>query len=444
MARVPISFYSRLVGVALLASVVTTACSNPEAQEQGLPPALVETQEVKTDRVQDGSEFVGSLEARERVQLRPEIDARIVSILVSPGDRVEAGTPILELKADVNRAEASGAAADVSAAQAAVNTARAQLQAAEAERARAESNVRLQTTEYERTAQLVEEGAQSQQELDQATNNRDTAIAALQAAQDQVGVAQAEVNQAQAELSRAQADQAVASSNLGDTTVNAPIAGVVGDIPVKVGDYVTTADNMTSIIKNDVLDLNISVPIERNDQLRVGLPVELVNGQGDVLVRGQISFVSPEVNPDDQAILAKASFPNNGNLKDGQFVRARIIWQSGPGILIPTSAVTRIAGQTFVFVAEPGEPGPDGQPQQVAKQKPVSLGNIQGNNYQVLSGLEPGEQVITSGVLNLTDGAPVMQGPPGGQQPGQPGQAGQSEQPEQQEQPEQPEASPAS
>lgn len=436
MARVFLSFSSRLVGVALLASVATTACSEPEAQGQGPPPALVEVQEVKTDRVQDSSEFVGSLEAQERVQLLPEIDARIVAILVSPGDRVEAGTPILELKADVNRAEVSGAAADVSAARAAVNTARAQLQASEADRASAEANVKLQTTEYERTAQLVEEGAQSQQELDRVTNSRDTAIAALRSAQDQVGVSQAELNQAQAELSRAEANQAVASSNLSDNTVNAPITGVVGDIPVKVGDYVTTGDTLTSIIQNQTLDLSISVPIERNDQLRVGLPVELVNGQGQVTVRGQVSFVSPEVNTADQAVLAKASFPNNGNLKDGQFVRARIIWQTGPGILVPTSAVSRLAGQTFVFVTASGEAGPDGQPQQIARQKPVTLGNIQGNNYQVLSGLEPGEQVITSGVLNLIDGAPIMQGQPGQQ----PGQAGQSEQSGQSEQPE---ASPA-
>lgn len=426
MARVSTSLSSRLVGVALLASVITSACSNPEAQQQGFPPTMVQAQEVKTDRVQDSSEFVGALEAQERVQLRPEIDARIVSILVSPGDRVEAGTPILELKADVNRAEASGAAAAVSAARAAVNTARAQLQAAEAERVQAEADVRLQTSEYERYAQLAAEGAESRQRLDEATNRRDTALAALAAAEDNVGAAQAALNQSQAELERAQAQEAVATSNLGDTTVNAPITGVVGDIPVKVGDYVTTADNLTSIIQNQTLDLNISVPIERNDQLRVGLPVELVNGQGEVVVRGQVSFVSPQVNTADQAVLAKASFPNDGRLKDGQFVRARIIWQTGPGILVPTSAVTRLAGKTFVFVMEEGEPGPDGQPQQIARQKPVTLGNIQGNSYQVLSGLEPGEDVITSGVLNLTDGAPVMLGQPG-QQPGQPGSSEQAE-----------------
>jgi RND family efflux transporter MFP subunit len=425
MVNISLSLFSRLIGVTMLASVAVSACSNsPATQEQGMPPSLVEVQQVETSRVQESSEFVGALEAQERVQLRPETEGRIVSILAAPGQRVESGTPILALKADVNQAEASGAAADVSAAQAAVTTARARVQAAEAERARAAADVNLQTTEYERTAQLVAEGAQSQQDLDRVINSRDTAIASLRAAEDNVGVAQAQLNESQAQLERAQANQAVASSNLSDTEVNAPITGIVGNIPVKVGDYVTPQDVLTSIIQNQTLDLNISVPIERGDQLRVGLPVELVNTDGTPLVTGQISFVSPEVNTNDQAVLAKASFPNDGRLRDGQFVRARIIWQSGPGVLVPTAAVTRIAGQTFVYLAEAGEPGPDGQPQMIAKQQLVSLGSIQDNSYQVLSGVEAGDQVITSGVLNLQDGAPVMTGPPeGAEQPTQPGAA---------------------
>lgn len=440
MVKVPLSLSTRLISAALLASVFTSACSNESAtQGQGMPPSLVEVQQVETARVQESSEFVGALEAQERVQLRPETEGRIVSILAQPGQRVEAGTPILVLKSDVNQAEVSGAAADVSAAQAAVSTARARVQAAVAERDRAAADVELQNTEYERTAQLAAEGAQSQQELDRVTNSRNTAIAALRAAEDNVGVAQAELNQAQAQFDRAQADQAVARSNLSDTEINAPITGVVGDIPARVGDVVTPQDVLTSIIQNQVLDLNISVPIERSDQLRVGLPVELVDNLGTPLVNGEISFVSPQVNTTDQAVLAKASFPNDGRLKDGQFVRARIIWESGPGVLIPTSAVTRIAGQTFVYMAESGEPGPDGQPQMIARQQLVSLGSIQDNSYQVLSGVEAGDQVITSGVLNLMDGAPIMTGPPGGA-PGQPGQPGQDsgQDPAQADQPEQP------
>ncbi|HEY9660074.1 MAG TPA: efflux RND transporter periplasmic adaptor subunit, partial [Allocoleopsis sp.] len=229
--------------------------------------------------------------------------------------------------------------------------------------------------------------------------------------------ANAQLAEAQARLERAQADRSLAGANLQDTRVVAPIAGVVGNVPVKVGDYVTTDDTLTNIIQNQTLDLSISVPIERASQLRVGLPVELMDANGKSLITGRVSFVSPEVNTTEQSILAKASFPNNGNLKDGQFVRARLVWQREPGILVPTAAITRIAGQTFVYVAEPGAADASGQPQQVAKQRLVQLGEIQGNSYQVISGLKPGEKVVTSGVLNLSDGAPIMVGGAAGQSP---------------------------
>lgn len=405
----------RFITTAFLASVLVSACSNgsPDAQQGGMPPALVELQTIDTATVQNSSEFVGALEAQERATIRPETDGRVVAIFAQPGQVVDQGTPILELSAEQNEAEVSGAAADVTEAQAAVNTARARLKSTQAERDRAVADVQLQTSEYERIAQLQVEGAASRQDLDRATNQRDTAIAAQRAAEEDVSVATAELAEAQARLERAQADRTVAGANLRESRIVAPIAGVVGNIPVKVGDYVTTQDTLTNIIQNQSLDLNISVPIERSGQLRVGLPVELLDEQGRPLGNGRISFVSPEVNTTEQSILAKASFPNDGRLKDGQFVRARVVWEREPGVLIPTAAVTRIAGQTFVYVAEAGEPDASGQSQQVARQRLVELGAIQGNSYQVLSGLKPGEKVVTSGVLNLMDGAPITLGAPG-------------------------------
>ena len=133
-----------------------------------------------------------------------------------------------------------------------------------------------------------------------------------------------------------------------------------------------------------------------------------------MLCTGQIIFISPRVTSNSQSIQAKASFDNSqGQLRDGQFIKANLIWQERPGVLIPTSAISRLGGATFVFVAQtqqpqPGQPEQSGQPKLVAKQKPVKLGAIQKNNYQVLEGLQPGEKVIFSGVQNLSDGAPII------------------------------------
>lgn len=376
---------------------------------QGQPPTPVQLEQVSADTVQEFSEFVGALEAQNKVALRPEVSARVVEVLVTPGQRVEAGTVIAQLRADQTRAEASGAAADVAASSAAVTTNQARVRAADAERARAAADVELQNREYERTRLLVAEGALSQQELDRAANQRATALASLRVAEENLGAAQAALAETQAQLGRARADQEVAREDVSDRRLTAPIAGVVGDIPFKVGDLVTSSDTFTNIIQNGTLELNLSVPIERAPDLRVGLPVELLDATGQAVSRGQISFISPEVNAGQQSVLAKASFQNDGALKDGQFVRTRVIWSSKPGVLIPTVAVTRIAGQTFVFVAEPGEgTTEDGKPQQIARQRQVTLGEIQGNAYQVISGVESGEQVVVSGVLNLQDGAPIM------------------------------------
>lgn len=192
--------------------------------------------------------------------------------------------------------------------------------------------------------------------------------------------------------------------------MTAPIAGVVGDIPVRIGDIVTPSDTLTSITENAVLELNLNIPAERRGELQPGLEVEFMNIQGDLLTTGRISFVSPRVETNAQSILAKATFQNpNGRLSDGLNVRARVIWEESPGILIPTTAITRQAGQTFVYVAEP-QPPAEGQtttPQLVAQQTPVQIGDIQNNNYAVLEGLEVGDRVVVTGTLNLTTGAPI-------------------------------------
>jgi multidrug efflux pump subunit AcrA (membrane-fusion protein) len=89
-------------------------------------------------------------------------------------------------------------------------------------------------------------------------------------------------------------------------------------------------------------------------------------------------------------------------MRDRQFVRARVIWSTAPGVTVPVVAVTRISSQYFCFVAEPQGGG------LVARQRPLTVGEIQGEDYVVLSGLSPGDRVIVSGVQKIGDGAPVQ------------------------------------
>jgi multidrug efflux pump subunit AcrA (membrane-fusion protein) len=88
-------------------------------------------------------------------------------------------------------------------------------------------------------------------------------------------------------------------------------------------------------------------------------------------------------------------------LRVQQYVRSRIVWNNDPGLVVPLVAVNRIGGQYFVFVAEKGEQG------DVARQRPVSLGEVVGEDYLVRSGLKPGERIIVSNLQKIADGSPV-------------------------------------
>ncbi|MDZ8189044.1 MAG: efflux RND transporter periplasmic adaptor subunit [Nostoc sp. ChiSLP02] len=375
------------------------------AKNSALP---VKVQQVGTSTTEQSSDFVGALEAQQKVTLQPQIQGRIERILVSSGQRVQKGQAIASLSLDQTQANVASSVAAANAAQAGLKTAQAQLQQAQAQRTKAAANVQLQQTEFNRTQQLVSEGAQSRQQLDLARNNLQAAIADLQAAEKEVAAAGAAIRQAQANVREAQAGTAAAQVDVNLKRVVAPIAGIVGEFPVKVGDYLSTGQTITTITQNDALDLNLSVPANRVKQLRIGLPVQLIDPNTQKTIgTGAINYISPTVSSNQQSILSKARFANSqGRLRDGQYVQGRVIWNRQPGILIPTVAISRIGGQSFVFVTE--NTTVNDKPQQIVHQRLVRLGEIQGSNYQVLSGLKPGETIVTSGILKLREGTPIQ------------------------------------
>jgi RND family efflux transporter MFP subunit len=184
--------------------------------------------------------------------------------------------------------------------------------------------------------------------------------------------------------------------------VTAPTAGVVGDIPVRVGDSVTRSTVLTTIDQNAGLEVYISVPVQQAAALTVGLPVHLLDDRGQVASTEKISFVAPSVDPGTQSVLAKASMERPGAFRTEQFVRCRIVWTRTPALTVPLVAVNRINGQFFVYVAEGGEGG-----KKVARQRAIETGPMVGNDYVVRSGLKAGDALIVSGVQKIGDGAPV-------------------------------------
>jgi RND family efflux transporter MFP subunit len=425
---------SKALGASLL-FLVLTGCGKQQPEAQAPPPAVpVKVKNLGNNQVQSSSEFVGNIEAKQRVALAPRVAGRIIEIAAQEGDTVKKGDLILELQLDREQGEVEAAQSEVSIQRANVSDAEAELSAVEAEVASAEAAVqqsqadlreqearlKLAETNLERAKFLVKQGAQSQQSLDNSTRDlnaakaqTDALKAAVNSSQKTLAATQARVNSAssaiagqQAALKQAETRVGIATDSLDYNRLTAPIDGVVGDIQPQVGDYVQVGAQVTSIIQDNTLELNINVPIEQAAQLKLGLPVEVLDRQRKAIAEGDISFISPRADRNSQGVLVKAAINNSGQLKDDTVVNARVIWSEQTGILVPTESISRLAGKSFVFVAVE-QKQKDGKTAMVAKQKPVELGAIQGQSYQVLSGLKPSDRLITSGILNLTDGAIV-------------------------------------
>jgi RND family efflux transporter MFP subunit len=306
------------------------------------------------------TEYISTLKSRNSSVLQPQVEGQITRILVASGDRVEPGTPILEI--------------DPSKQQATVHSQEATLNSRRA-------NLEWSRKELERNKQLASAGVISKQALDQVQSQHDAA--------------QADVNALEANV-REQSVQ------LHYYLVRSPAAGIIGDVPVRVGDRVATTTILTTLDKGGALEAYISIPSEKSATVKLGTPVQIVDDSGKDIASTKLSFVSPRVDPQTQLLLVKADVPNmDRRFRNDQLVHVRVVYQQIDKPLIPVTAVSRLAGQTFAFVAES-----DGK-QTVAKQKPVQLGEIIGNNYVILDGIKPGELIITSGVQMLADGMPV-------------------------------------
>jgi len=354
----------------IFASALASSCGGGAGQAgqgapQGFPPTPVKLVDARLTPIEDATEYVATLKSLRSTTIQPQIDGQITQIFVKSGDRVAEGARLMQI--DPQRQQAA-------------------VSSQEAERAAREANVAYARQQQERANELFAAGAISKQELEQSQTALRTAEASLQALQ-------AQVQQQQVQLRY--------------YTISAPTSGIVADVPARVGMQVSSSTLLTTIEQNDVLEVYISVPVERSADLRMGLPIKVMSSDGkDTLAVTTIGFISPSVDDATQSILVKGTVRNpDGKLRSSQFVRARIVWKTANGLVVPVTAVARVSGQYFVFVADSA----DGK--LVAHQRGIKVGPIVGDDYPVLDGIKTGEKVVISGSQKLVDGAPIAPAP---------------------------------
>jgi RND family efflux transporter MFP subunit len=348
-----------VAGMALL----TAACSNGKAADAAAPQAMpVKVRTATLQNVDDTTEYVATLKSRDSAVVMPQVEGIITQIFVHSGEHVADGVPLMQI--DPSKQQA---------------TVKSQEDARNAQVAQ----VTWAQQNYERVSGLASAGVVSKQDLDQAR-------ATLDAAQAQLHSLDAQVNEQQVQLHYYK--------------VVAPRAGIVGDIPVRVGDRVVTTTQLTTVDRPGTLEAYIYIPVEKSAQLKLGIPVQIVDGPGHPLASSRITFISPQVDNTTQTVLAKAQIANsNDSLRTAQFIRARVVWGTEQKPIVPVVAVSRIGDLYFAFVAEPDQKGG-----YVVHQKALQIGQIIANDYVVLDGLKPGDKVVVSGTQFLIDGVPVV------------------------------------
>ncbi|MFZ0637765.1 MAG: efflux RND transporter periplasmic adaptor subunit [Candidatus Acidiferrales bacterium] len=351
-------------GLTLVAALVFLGSCGKKDPSAGQPPPsiTVKTSIAQNVAIPDETEYLATLKSRHSTTLNPQVEGFVTEIFVKSGDHVKAGKTLMEI--DPLKQQAT-------------------LKSQEAERLAQESNVAYAKVQFERTKKLYDAGIVAKQDLDQAQTTYDAADKQLESLQAQVSEQRVELHY---------------------YSVVAPTDGIVGDIPVRVGDRVTNTTLLTTVDEPGSLEAYISVPVENEGQLKMGLPVELLDPTGAVIGKTAIDFISPQADPSTQSVLVKASVSNREDaLRTAQFARARIIWGTHEGPVIPILAVSRINGQYFGFVAEPSGG------KTVARQKMLKLGQLVGNSYPVLDGIKAGDHIIVEGTQILVDGMSVTE-----------------------------------
>ena len=334
----------------LLLLAAPAACKKANSAAGGGPGGggfamPVEVAAAIRDTVVDAIAATGQIEAVQSVELRPEVDGRIVEILVREGQQVDAGTGLFkvddaELKAQVARAEA--------------------------DRDVAQRNL-------ERTKQLIVQNASSQADLERA----DAGYRSAQASYD------------------------LLKTRLDRTIVRAPFGGVVGRRLVSIGTYVNPQTPLITLQSVNPQHAAFNVPERYADRLRrgqlVSFHVAAIPGKN---FSGEVVFVDPVVELPGRTILIKARVPNSEHeLQAGMFIEARLATNIRPNaVVVPEDALLPMQGATFVWVVKDGK----------ATQRQVTVGVRTAGWAEVQSGVEAGDQVVVGGLERLFPNAPVM------------------------------------
>lgn len=379
----------------LLLILTTNSSTRKSIETREIPVKLATATETK---IEESTEFIGNLEVGRSQIIQSPTSGTVTKVFVQPGDKIRKGTPIFQI-------DPQGLVNFVSSKTAQKNSPSsvnlnsnfdnqlATISVLEAEQASRRADVRFYQREFDKYTKLVAQGTLSGE-------IRDNFLRKLKISQTELARVESKI---QSQQQNRKQNLEPKNSPLPTYHIKAPFTGNLLSLQTKVGDILNRDDQLATLTQTSPLKLQIYIPANRREQLRPGMTIQILNDQGKPVGTSRVVTIANHQKNSQESILVTAIYQNSSTeIEAPNFIRTRIVWKSYPGVIIPRNAVNAIAKEPFVYVSE-------SQPQNrlVARQRKVKLGSLQGDNYQIQDGLQPGEKVIASNLVRLRDGEPI-------------------------------------
>lgn len=339
--------------VLLLGAVKVAQIKEVSSQPHGNPASAVTSVEAKAEAWQPVIGAIGTLAPVQGVTVAADADGVVSKVAVENGAAVKAGDLIIELDTSVEAA---------------------QLAAAEATAA-------LAKLQHDRAAELVEKKTISQSDFDAAT----------------------------AQLNQATANVAALKATIDRKQVRAPFDGRVGIRLVNVGQFVARGRPLVPVQKLDPIYVNFNIPQRQLSALAIGQKIVLRVDAFPTPFEGTIDAINSEVDASTRNVSVQALLANpEEQLRSGMFVQVEVeLPATEARIALPATAISYASYGNSVFIIEKMK-DKDGNDYTGVRQQFVKLGATRGDLIAIEDGVKPGEQVVTSGVFKLRNGAPVQ------------------------------------
>jgi multidrug efflux pump subunit AcrA (membrane-fusion protein) len=377
-------------------------CEEKKTEAPVAAPVKVKVESISPEQVTESATLVGRLDSRKAVSLYPKVDGTISQILVAPGQNVRAGQLLIEIDSLKQKAAVSTKDSEIATAKADYQKEVAKLESLKASREAQKASVDYDKTEYERNYSLEQRGVVSESTVDAYDRAFKVATAKLKEIDENIIAQKDVIIRASRSVESARYATKEQEEQLSYYRITAPCAGVMADIPVKLGDYIDSHTKLTTVSQVRPLEVNVLVPKEMATGVKNGMPLELLDDGGKVIATCSVFHIDPIVDQQNQSVLVKALFDNAaGNYRPDQSVTTSLLLSQRQGIMIPTEALSFVAGRAFAYVVATGANGT------VAQQRPLQISSLQGNKAAIKDGIGPGDRVVVSGVQNLRDGSPI-------------------------------------